>query len=697
MPFSSASIAKGSEELGFSLMNTCSANHDRTPSDSQHNDTTTHRIEGSPFPFPHWNLNETSQYFSNEPIGGNSMGDSSQFRSYQNFKMDHNYSHSAEEHDFSRVISDQKFQMDYNSSRRAQEHNFLPCRPDSCYPGPEEYIAWSYQYDKLNNQTVSANVRNAAFNLNNCETSNSGGMNVTPSYGLASRPQMVNPNGTAMSGNIGHSSLDMSLGMTMCNPNQGGAEPLHSTEKPDERFMTIDSGSTNNNEFTLGAVLPKFKVTGDHERAISKHYNYLGSRSSLNSGLDMNVAFSGFQNDRKIISNLAPAGNHVFDCRPDLCLGPSSSFQRAAAGDRNHYLGQDNMDLGLGSVKDSSMEFTDIGCKNDLERCMDLNSLPIVVSQTTPFESGQNWVNGQVVPSSSGMIIDKLPTELLHRNNDKFSPQVFSAPPLAVASRSTIGQDLSSNHGQSQEGGSIQQSNSCLQPQSTSDLGIQTGSGNMTTQVSRPSAMPSLKRAASQPLSSTVQNQHRKTISTQFIHPSIPIRTRFAPTVPNTSRAISPLVRPAQSITSPATHSVVPPLFPTTWTKSALPPLNTTLAIPPKMHAAPFPPPNNDKRISPLNHPSTHASPSTNLSNQHQLLAQALTHKHQTPEPIGYKCFLCKRDLSYEPEGPISLPPASPAVAVLSCGHTFHEYCLERITPAEQSNDPPCIPCALGE
>lgn len=69
----------------------------------------------------------------------------------------------------------------------------------------------------------------------------------------------------------------------------------------------------------------------------------------------------------------------------------------------------------------------------------------------------------------------------------------------------------------------------------------------------------------------------------------------------------------------------------------------------------------------------------------------------QTPEPIGYKCFLCKRDLSYEPEGPISLPPDSPAVAVLSCGHTFHEYCLERITPCDQSKDPPCIPCALGE
>ncbi|TKY52684.1 hypothetical protein E2542_SST24206 [Spatholobus suberectus] len=67
----------------------------------------------------------------------------------------------------------------------------------------------------------------------------------------------------------------------------------------------------------------------------------------------------------------------------------------------------------------------------------------------------------------------------------------------------------------------------------------------------------------------------------------------------------------------------------------------------------------------------------------------------ETIEPIGYQCFLCKRDLSYAPEGPISQPSDLFSVAVLSCGHTVHEYCLERITPEDQSKDPPCIPCAL--
>lgn len=214
------------------------------------------------------------------------------------------------------------------------------------------------------------------------------------------------------------------------------------------------------------------------------------------------------------------------------------------------------------------------------------------------------------------------------------------------------------DHGQSQAGGSIHQSNSRLQPQSTSgdyllkrhiiisthyldislflyngsnklafsDLGIHTGSGNMTAQVSRSPIMSSLKRAASQPLSSTVQNQRRKTMPTQFINPSIPTRTRLAPSVPITSRAISPLAHPAQSIMPQATQSVVPPLLPTTWTKSALPVPNTTRVIPHKMHAAPLPPPNH-KRVSSFHHPSSYKSPRTSLSNQHQLLAQALAHK----------------------------------------------------------------------
>ncbi|KAK1372231.1 hypothetical protein POM88_028424 [Heracleum sosnowskyi] len=69
----------------------------------------------------------------------------------------------------------------------------------------------------------------------------------------------------------------------------------------------------------------------------------------------------------------------------------------------------------------------------------------------------------------------------------------------------------------------------------------------------------------------------------------------------------------------------------------------------------------------------------------------------EQPEPTGDKCLICRRDLIFSPEGPVERPPISPLVAVLHCGHTFHDICLQKITPEDQSKSPPCIPCAIGE
>ncbi|KAK8574832.1 hypothetical protein V6N13_033937 [Hibiscus sabdariffa] len=66
-------------------------------------------------------------------------------------------------------------------------------------------------------------------------------------------------------------------------------------------------------------------------------------------------------------------------------------------------------------------------------------------------------------------------------------------------------------------------------------------------------------------------------------------------------------------------------------------------------------------------------------------------------EPSGYNCLLCKRDLSYRPEGPILPLSAPPPVAVLPCGHCFHDLCLQRMTSNDQANNPPCIPCVIGD
>ncbi|CAI9754161.1 unnamed protein product [Fraxinus pennsylvanica] len=69
----------------------------------------------------------------------------------------------------------------------------------------------------------------------------------------------------------------------------------------------------------------------------------------------------------------------------------------------------------------------------------------------------------------------------------------------------------------------------------------------------------------------------------------------------------------------------------------------------------------------------------------------------EPPKTIGQKCFLCKRDLSFTAEGPVYQPAVPPFVAVLPYGHTFHDHCLQTITPQDESKNPPCIPCAIGE
>ncbi|XP_056167812.1 uncharacterized protein LOC115681766 isoform X2 [Syzygium oleosum] len=65
---------------------------------------------------------------------------------------------------------------------------------------------------------------------------------------------------------------------------------------------------------------------------------------------------------------------------------------------------------------------------------------------------------------------------------------------------------------------------------------------------------------------------------------------------------------------------------------------------------------------------------------------------------IGHNCLLCNRDLRYVPgSGPISIPSRPPTISVLPCGHTFHESCLDWITPQDQAKDPPCVTCIFGE
>lgn len=409
LPLASASMTKRTQDL----MNSDSANHEGTAGDSHHNDATIPLPVVSASPFPHW--------YGKEPAGVNSMIDSPQFKSSQNFQMDHQ----GEEH---------------------RQH--LPSRPNSSFPCPEGYIRRPYQYARPDNLSTSDDVMNAAFDLNSFEKPHSGGNCVTPRDSLAGWPQMVNPIGLAMGGNIGQPQLISNFGVPLYNANQGGAEPLLTPGKHNQRFMTVGSGS--NRESKSNSNIPGTNVTGNYEMTffppINTYHNQLGSRNFLNPGLEMNGAFPGFQNCSEVISDSAHTGNHevLFDSRPGLCSGPSYTFKWPPAGDQTYHLRQVNRDLGLRGVKDVGMEFAGVGQKTVFERCMASPSLPFVGSQTLPCDNGQSMVNGQLVPSSIGKVTDRSPSALLPEDNGKFSLHSFASPPFVVATGSTRGQDPSS-------------------------------------------------------------------------------------------------------------------------------------------------------------------------------------------------------------------------------------------------------------
>ncbi|XP_030491948.2 uncharacterized protein LOC115707970 [Cannabis sativa] len=68
---------------------------------------------------------------------------------------------------------------------------------------------------------------------------------------------------------------------------------------------------------------------------------------------------------------------------------------------------------------------------------------------------------------------------------------------------------------------------------------------------------------------------------------------------------------------------------------------------------------------------------------------------NQTKKIIGHKCFICQRDLSLSADGSAFRSNLLPPSAILPCGHTFHDHCLELNTPPDQATNPPCILCTI--
>lgn len=144
------------------------------------------------------------------------------------------------------------------------------------------------------------------------------------------------------------------------------------------------------------------------------------------------------------------------------------------------------------------------------------------------------------------------------------------------------------------------------------------------------------------------------------------------------------------------------PTIPPSMSYKSIPPSTSCKPIPPSMPFKAVPPSVSGKPVPPMSFKPQKAPAMLPTASTAHPSMSALPHiKWQgiddQPEPTGDKCLICRRDLIFSPEGPVERPPISPPVAVLHCGHTFHDNCLQKITPEDQSKSPPCIPCVIGE
>ncbi|KAF8025265.1 hypothetical protein BT93_F2185 [Corymbia citriodora subsp. variegata] len=176
--------------------------------------------------------------------------------------------------------------------------------------------------------------------------------------------------------------------------------------------------------------------------------------------------------------------------------------------------------------------------------------------------------------------------------------------------------------------------------------------------------------------------------------PNIPAPNQVAPSLPHQAQSVRPLSNQRQNsppLASPhrlPVHPYYPPLpqhSPAAHTGPTIRQISRPMAP-----VSPAVPP----RIVP---PA--ARPLPGIENPSASSARIrLEVEDEASQLIGHNCLLCKRDLRYEPGlGPISIPSRPPTISVLPCGHTFHDSCLDWITPEDQAKDPPCVTCIFGE
>ncbi|XP_043817310.1 uncharacterized protein LOC110626719 isoform X2 [Manihot esculenta] len=217
----------------------------------------------------------------------------------------------------------------------------------------------------------------------------------------------------------------------------------------------------------------------------------------------------------------------------------------------------------------------------------------------------------------------------------------------------------------------------------TRSIGWQDQSGNLgQSQASVPIKLFGSLAALAHSNGEEIPAVNRPTQSSSV--PSGPSLDRDAPMCP--SEAPKPRCKKARSI-KPASHLSAPTLVRTG--PPHAPVASVGSLSPPIAQSVPSRPP--------LACTSSRLPSFPGASSPHYIKWQGGKGEYTTPRPSGNQCHICKRDLSFNPEGPIYQPEKPITAAVLPCGHHFHDSCLQRITPQNQAQDPPCIPCAMAD
>ncbi|XP_059595720.1 uncharacterized protein LOC100853391 isoform X3 [Vitis vinifera] len=451
--------------------------------------------------------------------------------------------------------------------------------------------------------------------------------------------------------------------ITSSNPVHNMAGSFSSLQNNVGGFSSLGhniGGRTSSNNDLGGSVFPQLNIS----------FGQTTNRSSLNPVHNVDDHFSSWQNDVGEFLNPthnmgvwassnndfgAMCGTNAEHHFPSLC----HTLQTPQVDGQQYLPMPNNRNLGLGvNIDPQSANIDPYGFQG------------YPASATRPISSSQVGVLDFGLPSLSELLAESAKTKRIiaqptpdqlqerYMNLRNFSPGPSMASPSVWGIEGTTRQEQSGNLGRTQDRCPVQSTKDLLGPAFTAGQGITVAKGNglpsrdhhghpladgqvipvaqgnVLSQTTNVFDAPSRKRSAVQTPQAAPYVPRRKTRPQPSIRPSIP----FPAPMPRPS--ISPSIPLRARLPQPSTNPFVP--------SSAAP----------------------------------------------HVKWQGFD---GSPELSGLKCLICKRDVSYAPEGHIFQPAIPPAVAVLPCGHIFHDHCLQLITPKDQSKDPPCIPCAIGE